>query len=176
MLYWGSSIGAIILLGGWSLARAFRLPRRLPPVPHELAARAVIPGMPGVRYMVGLDVEPLVRDVVAARQREEEYRSRSGHTGPLPPAEMLAISGGGDNGAFGAGLLCGWSSSGNRPSFKSVTGVSTGALIAPLAFLGSEEDPTRIGDSVGALMWVRDFEIVQTCPECNTQWSRAGKS
>src|SRR5215469_15089742 len=110
MLYWGSSIGAIILFGGLSLARAFRLPRRLPPVPHELAARAVIPGMPGVRYMVGLDVEPLVRDVVAARQREEEYRSRSGRTGPLPPAEMLAISGGGDNGAFGAGLLCGWSS------------------------------------------------------------------
>src|SRR5262245_57352421 len=122
------------------LKRSFRLPRRLPPVPQELTRRAVIPGIPGARYLVGVDVEALVMDVVAARQREEEFLARTGHTGPLPPADMLAISGGGDNGAFGAGLLCDWISSGNLPSFKSVTGVSTGALIAPLAFLGCEYD------------------------------------
>ena len=52
----------------------------------------------------------------------------------------LAISGGGANGAFGAGLLAGWTAAGNRPSFGIVTGVSTGALIAPFAFLGSEQD------------------------------------
>ena len=140
MLQWGSCIGAVSLLGALSLLRTFRLPRRLPPVPQELAPRAVIPGIPGARYLVGVDVEPLVKDVVAARRREAEFLARSGHTGPLPPADMLAISGGGDNGAFGAGLLCGWSASGNRPSFNSVTGVSTGALIAPLAFLGCEYD------------------------------------
>ena len=139
-LYWGSSIGAVILLAALSLQRTFRLPRRLPPVPQELTTRAVIPGIPGARYLVGVDVEALVEDVVAARQREEEFLARSGHTGPLPPVDMLAISGGGDRGAFGAGLLCGWSASGNRPSFKSVTGVSTGALIAPLAFLWREYD------------------------------------
>jgi predicted acylesterase/phospholipase RssA len=52
----------------------------------------------------------------------------------------LSISGGGSDGAFGAGLLNGWSETGDRPQFKVVTGVSTGALIAPLAFLGSDFD------------------------------------
>ncbi len=52
----------------------------------------------------------------------------------------LAISGGGANGAFGAGLLTGWTAAGNRPNFGIVTGVSTGALIAPFAFLGPEYD------------------------------------
>src|SRR5215470_4154008 len=92
-------IGAAILLGALSLQRTFRLPRRLPPVPQKLAPRAAIPGIPGARYLVGVDVEPLVQDVVAARQREADFFARSGHTGPLPPADMLAISGGGDNGA-----------------------------------------------------------------------------
>jgi len=138
-LYWGSSIGAVTLLAGLSLQRTFRLPRRLPPVPQELTSRAVIPGIPGARYLVGVDVQALVQDVVVARRREEEVLAGS-RAGPLPPVDMLAISGGGDNGAFAAGLLCGWSASGSRPSFKSVTGVSTGALIAPLAFLGREYD------------------------------------
>ncbi len=53
---------------------------------------------------------------------------------------FLALSGGGAKGAFGAGFLNGWTDSGTRPSFKIVTGISTGALIAPLAFLGSEYD------------------------------------
>src|SRR5262249_19803336 len=43
-------------------------------------------------------------------------------------------------GAFGAGLLCAWTAKGDRPTFKAVTGVSTGALIAPFAFLGGEYD------------------------------------
>jgi patatin-like phospholipase/acyl hydrolase len=59
----------------------------------------------------------------------------------LPPAIYLAVSGGGDNGAFGAGVLNGWTETGTRPQFKGVTGVSTGALIAPLAFLGPDYDP-----------------------------------
>lgn len=53
---------------------------------------------------------------------------------------ILALSGGGEHGAFGAGLLCGWSESGRRPTFDVVTGVSTGALMAPFAFLGSAYD------------------------------------
>ncbi|GAH02033.1 unnamed protein product, partial [marine sediment metagenome] len=53
---------------------------------------------------------------------------------------FLALSGGGAKGAFGAGFLNGWTDSGTRPNFKIVTGISTGALIAPLAFLGSEYD------------------------------------
>ena len=138
VLYWGGALVGTLSLGAYLLERAFRLPRRLAPVPWELTTRAVIPGIPGARYLVGVDIEHFVQDVVAARQREEEFLARAGHAGPLPPADLLAISGGGDKGAFGAGLLCGWSASGSRPTFKSVTGVSTGGLIAPLAFLGSE--------------------------------------
>jgi hypothetical protein len=74
------------------------------------------------------------------RRGPRRGRASTGHTGPLPPVDLLVISGGGDNGAFGAGLLCAWSTSGTRPTFKSVTGISTGALIAPIAFVGSECD------------------------------------
>jgi predicted acylesterase/phospholipase RssA len=100
----------------------------------------VTPGTPGARYWVGVDIQPFVNDVLTARQREIDELARHGQTGPLPPADLLAVSGGGDNGAFGAGLLCGWTAAGNRPMFKAVTGVSTGALIAPFAFLGKEYD------------------------------------
>ena len=52
----------------------------------------------------------------------------------------LAISGGGANGAYGAGLLVGWTALGTRPNFTMVTGISTGALTAPFAFLGPDYD------------------------------------
>lgn len=52
----------------------------------------------------------------------------------------LALSGGGEDGAFGAGLLTGWTATGRRPEFTIVTGVSTGALIAPFAYLGPAYD------------------------------------
>ncbi len=57
-----------------------------------------------------------------------------------PVSNLLAISGGAEDGAFGAGLLVGWSDAGTRPVFDLVTGVSSGALIAPFAFLGREHD------------------------------------
>ncbi len=57
------------------------------------------------------------------------------------PSSILALSGGGANGAFGAGLLVGWTRDGTRPAFDVVTGISTGALMAPFAFLGSAYDP-----------------------------------
>jgi predicted patatin/cPLA2 family phospholipase len=52
----------------------------------------------------------------------------------------LALSGGGSAGAFGAGILNGWTAKGDRPNFKVVTGVSTGALISSFAFLGPDYD------------------------------------
>ncbi|EQD29434.1 patatin, partial [mine drainage metagenome] len=57
------------------------------------------------------------------------------------PINILVLSDGGGAGAFGAGLLAGWSRLGTRPSFQIVTGVSVGALIAPFAFLGPQWDP-----------------------------------
>jgi hypothetical protein len=57
-----------------------------------------------------------------------------------PPRHVLALSGGGAYGAYAAGFLSGWSCSGTRPEFDVVTGISTGALIAPFAFLGPAYD------------------------------------
>jgi len=62
-----------------------------------------------------------------------EHIEKSTRGGPI---DFLALSGGGVGGAFGAGILVGWTRLGTRPQFHIVTGVSTGALIAPLAFLG----------------------------------------
>jgi predicted acylesterase/phospholipase RssA len=55
--------------------------------------------------------------------------------------DFLALSGGAEDGAFGAGLLTGWSDRGTRPEFQVVTGISAGALIAPFAYLGEAYDP-----------------------------------
>ncbi|AYG95039.1 phospholipase [Brevundimonas naejangsanensis] len=55
--------------------------------------------------------------------------------------DILALSGGGANGAYGAGVMVGWSQAGDRPDFEVVTGVSTGALIAPFVFAGPAFDP-----------------------------------
>ena len=74
----------------------------------------------------------------AGAELDEELRAQ----GPDGPAALhwLAMSGGAADGAFGAGLLCGWSEAGTRPSFQGVSGVSTGALAAPFVFLGPEYD------------------------------------
>lgn len=130
---------ALLIAAAWA-ARSVRIRPRLPAVPEELALRAEVPGIPGVRYWVGNDIEPFVRDVLAARERAAQASASPDVEGEPAPLALLAISGGGDKGAFGAGLLCGWTESGRRPSFKAVTGVSTGALIAPFAFAGPEFD------------------------------------
>jgi predicted acylesterase/phospholipase RssA len=115
-------------------------PMRKEAVPPALTTRAVVPGLPDVRYRVGIDTDALRRDAIDSFWQEVAYLKATGHKGKLPPAVYLAISGGGDDGAFGAGLLNGWTAAGDRPEFKLVTGVSTGALIAPFAFLGSAYD------------------------------------
>ncbi len=76
-------------------------------------------------------------DAVAASAMAEGMTARRDAGDHL---DVLAISGGGANGAYGAGVLAGWSERGGRPTFELVTGVSTGALIAPFAFLGPRWD------------------------------------
>ncbi|TMJ17645.1 MAG: patatin family protein, partial [Alphaproteobacteria bacterium] len=83
----------------------------------------------------------MAAEAESALRKEQAWLVSQGQSGPLPPAYYLAISGGGDDGAYGAGLLTGWTAAGTRPQFKVVTGVSTGALAAPFAFLGSAYDP-----------------------------------
>jgi len=132
-----SFAASVLLLQGCASA-----PSRLPAVPQNLSSKAEIPGMPGVRYVAGGDMSGLTRDAVDSLRKEREWRAKQGLTGPLPPAVFLAISGGGDNGAYSAGLLNGWTAAGTRPEFRLVTGISTGALIAPFAFLGIKYDAT----------------------------------
>ena len=60
MLYWGGGIVAGILLGAFLVKRALRPPRRLASVPWPLTTRAVIPGIPGARYLVGVDGNQVV--------------------------------------------------------------------------------------------------------------------
>jgi len=115
-------------------------PTRLSAVPNDLQAEAVVAGMPGIRYWQKEDIPVLQQDGIASYRREAALLAAAGHTGPLPTANFLAISGGGEDGAFGAGLLVGWSEAGTRPEFKMVTGISTGALSAPFAFLGPDYD------------------------------------
>jgi len=117
-------------------------PTRKEAVPAPLTTEAVISGLEDVRYRVGIDNEAILREGVASVRREQAYLASKGFRGALSPAIFLAVSGGGDDGAFGAGLLNGWTQAGNRPDFKLVTGVSTGALIAPFAFLGPAYDGT----------------------------------
>jgi len=109
-------------------------------VPEQSVQLAQIPGIPNARFWPMSDNSKIVAEALASLDREQLARKRDGETGPLPPVAYLAISGGGDNGAFGAGLLSGWTASGDRPEFKVVTGISTGGLIAPFAFLGSDYD------------------------------------
>lgn len=116
-------------------------PVRLSAVPAEATTKAQIPSHEGIRYIVPENSDEFAQDAAASAWAEVEALTDTGWTGGvLPPASYLAMSGGGDKGAFAAGLLCGWTEAGNRPQFKAVTGISTGALIAPFAFLGPSYD------------------------------------
>ena len=97
------------------------------PYTAEQASVAMVPGIPGARVFADASVETIA-ELAANPQRRS-----TGFT-------YLALSGGGGDGAYGAGVLNGWSQTGTRPDFTLVSGVSTGALIAPFAFLGPAYD------------------------------------
>ena len=119
------------------LAGCSTLPRD--PVPTDEQRRAEISGMPGVRAWIG-EVDPVFQsDLINSIKQEADGDFPLDETG-FPIYNGLALSGGGSSGAFGAGVLNGWSKAGTRPNFKVVTGISTGALIAPFAFLGPSYD------------------------------------
>lgn len=103
------------------------------------AEQASVPGFPSVRYWA--DSDAAVFDGMRAEMAREAPSNR--------PGAFLAISGGSDNGAYGAGFLKGWSATGKRPEFTIVSGVSTGALIAPFAFLGPDYDDRLRGFYTG---------------------------
>ncbi len=115
---------------------------RLDPPPPAATETLPILGIPNARFWPDGPPDALLQEgaqVVARRRAAAESAARPGAR--VPDAHFLALSGGGDNGAFGAGLMVGWTQSGTRPVFEVVTGISAGALIAPFAFLGPDYDP-----------------------------------
>ncbi len=108
---------------------------RLQAPPPDVTEQLPVLGVPNVRFWLDGDPAPLIREGALMAERE------AGAGTALRPQNFLALSGGGDNGAFGAGVMLGWTAAGTRPEFNVVTGISAGALIAPFAFLGPNYDP-----------------------------------
>jgi predicted acylesterase/phospholipase RssA len=106
-------------------------------LPEASAGQVELEGFHNIRFWG----DASARDIAATVMTDPaDKRSGAGSGIHRPLSNLLAISGGADDGAFGAGLLVGWSETGKRPVFDLVTGVSSGALIAPFAFLGRERD------------------------------------
>ena len=124
----GAYLLAILILTGCATKR--------PALPADHTTLGTIQGLETSRYWGDEDLqdaEPYfveMREQILAADPAALDRTQN----------FLAISGGGQDGAFGAGLLNGWSQHGDRPTFRIVTGISTGALIAPFAFLGEDYD------------------------------------
>ncbi len=125
----------VVLIASLLLLSACALPREDAP-PPAVAEQYKVLGIANARFWVDRRSAPLLEEL-----QKQARRAASSQAGTASaPEHLLAISGGTDNGAFGAGLLTGWTASGTRPEFRIVTGVSAGALTAPFAFLGTSED------------------------------------
>ena len=113
------------------------------PVPVALESQATVVGMGSAPVRYWGDTLPPNADAMVKEKWAQVRATRPQMLakGSRPVVNLLAISGGGSDGAFGAGVLNGWTASGKRPEFEIVTGVSTGALTAPFAFLGPRYDP-----------------------------------
>jgi hypothetical protein len=111
---------------------------------------AIVPGIPDARFWA---------------DSEQDFAKI------LPPQRgpWIALSAGGSDGAYGAGLLAGWSASGNRPEFALVTGVSSGALMAPYVFLGSRYDD-QLRESYSSISAGDVFEIGGTPESLVDTW------
>jgi predicted acylesterase/phospholipase RssA len=108
-------------------------------VPESQVTKAEVGTFSDIRYWA--DEPP---GALAKREKEtiDTVHKIYGNSlrGKEVPITYLCISGGGSNGAFGAGFLVGWTARGDRPKFNVVTGISTGSMIAPLVFLGPKYD------------------------------------
>jgi hypothetical protein len=127
---------AASLFSGCGTLRVVRLKGA---VPVALQKEVKMPGMPGVRAWAD-DADSLKALFHGSKLKVPDTNRPMVVLAGNETVDILAISGGGGDGAYGAGLLCGWTRAGNRPKFRVVTGISTGALMAPFAFLGPDYD------------------------------------
>lgn len=111
------------------------------PLPEPMVGQAHPLGIPGLRSWGDALSDVELEQLIAGRSTfmKDVYGSAVA-AGRPPVLHFLGISGGGQWGAFGAGVLRAWSKSGTRPEFTGVSGISTGAIIAPFAFLGPDYD------------------------------------
>ncbi|GJD30227.1 hypothetical protein PMNALOAF_1471 [Methylobacterium adhaesivum] len=122
----GWSRGVLALLVAGQLGACGSTPR----IPYT-ASEAAVASVPGMDLSVRAYADASDKTFTEMAARPENKKV---------PFAYLALSGGGGDGAYGAGILNGWTESGKRPEFSLVSGVSTGALIAPFAFVGPEYD------------------------------------
>jgi len=137
---WTSRILAIIFLMAVLSIQGCATLRPRNAVPLDFDGKVTISGMPDIRTDID-NPDPIVMQkslVDSFKQEDKDAYPSSGSGVKIYP--VLAISGGGANGAYGAGLLKGWSEEGSRPLFKIITGVSSGSIIALYTFLGKEYD------------------------------------
>lgn len=132
----GRVVAACVLVA--AVAGCARVERS--PVPEALASHATPQGLAYARFWG----DEVPKEVITFAQMHmpnvKQMATGTAQEMGRPVVEYLALSGGAEDGAFGAGLLVGWSKRGDRPRFEVVTGVSAGALIAPYAFLGPRYD------------------------------------
>lgn len=161
----GSRLALAVLLTGCGVLH----PRK--PLPAELAGRAHPAGYQDIRDWGDHYSPVLQRSVESALREEAKQDNPYGQTS----IQYLALSGGGMNGAFGAGFLCGWTAQGSRPVFDFVTGISAGALLSPFAFLGTNQDgalreifsklqPEELFRRKGWMRILRDDSAFDTAP------------
>src|SRR5262245_579584 len=120
----------------------------------------------------GVEANKIMSSRMLERTKAEYDKYNAGARKEPPVIDILIVSGGGDWGAFGAGFLKGWSKvpAGHplaKPEFEAVTGVSTGTLIAPFAFLG---DPASTDEIVNLYRnpqpdWVKQRGMLYFLPD-----------
>lgn len=117
-------IGSLVLVGSLALGACTSLPRT--PYTAAEASTSRVLDIDGLRRYAD---EPVTK---FSFEKDTSTATKS----------YLALSGGGADGAYGVGVLNGWTAARTRPTFSVVSGVSTGGLIAPFAFLGPQYDDT----------------------------------
>ena len=124
----------LVVLSALFLSGCGTSPREHTAPSAELYSRAEVFGFQDIRYW-GDEPTPYLDDAI-----EKLKDAFAGNPALREHIDILALSGGAEDGAYGVGFLKGWTERGDRPEFLMVTGISTGALIAPFAFLGPQHD------------------------------------
>jgi Patatin-like phospholipase len=153
---------ALVLLAAFHLLVAgCTASQVLTPVPESQTPDPVTGNFGDIRYWAD---EPPAQYVPREKKIIAKIHQLYGDSlrGKEFPVTYLCISGGGSNGAYGAGFLVGWTARGTRPQFNVVTGISTGSMIAPMAFLGPKYD--HLVKEAYTTITTKDIATLQVLP------------